>query len=210
MDVGANIGVHALYFAALVGPAGKIHAFEPVPKSAAVINQAVASNGFTDRIEVNQFALSEASGAADFFVSAGIASTSSLTRYPWLADARSIRVQTTTLDDYAERLPRPIRLLKIDVEGAEMSVLTGGRRLLQQRPPDFMIVEFTTANHAHQLLAQVLSLGYEQVRLGGGKFHPVEPSAPNPSEGSPGDSDFVVQNACFRHSSSASVDRRAA
>jgi hypothetical protein len=125
--------------------------------------------------------------------------TSSLRRYPWLADSRTITVPTTTLDEYALGALGRIRLVKIDVEGAEMRVIRGGLRLFTECPPEFAIVEQTSANDADSVLQQMRALGYEQVELHKGRFRVIEPEAPAASLAWPLQSGFVLQNVCFRH-----------
>nr|MDT0665673.1 FkbM family methyltransferase [Micromonospora sp. DSM 115978] len=43
-DVGANAGVYSVHAARLVGPGGRVHAFEPVPATGDRLNQTLALN----------------------------------------------------------------------------------------------------------------------------------------------------------------------
>ena len=52
IDVGANIGVHALTLAAAVGPLGTVACFEPIPHIAAALGRTLRLNGFGDRAKV--------------------------------------------------------------------------------------------------------------------------------------------------------------
>ena len=55
------------------------------------------------------------------------------------------RVPMTTLDAYAERAKlRAIRVLKLDLEGAELGALEGGRDLLKRRRVEHLVVELNT------------------------------------------------------------------
>lgn len=139
-DVGANIGFFTLLCSRLVGPEGRVYAFEPIPENLATLRHNVVLNGLSNVTIVEQ-ALSSSTGTAEMFVS------------PWSAfhslnvegaskqanhgpEAGQIEVQTVTLDEFVEREGvRAPDLLKIDVEGAELIVLEGGRATLRTVQP---------------------------------------------------------------------------
>ena len=56
VDVGANLGIHALVLAACVGDSGKVHAFEPVPSICARMEENLKLNGVTN-VELHEEAL---------------------------------------------------------------------------------------------------------------------------------------------------------
>ena len=66
VDLGANMGFYTLQFARSVGPAGHVHAFEPLERNRAKLFRNVALNGFEDRVTINPEAVSERTGTADF------------------------------------------------------------------------------------------------------------------------------------------------
>ena len=61
-DIGANVGFFAVLAARLVGPTGKVYAFEPFPQSTEAIRKNAALNGFEQIVEVWQGAVSDRSG----------------------------------------------------------------------------------------------------------------------------------------------------
>jgi FkbM family methyltransferase len=141
IDVGANFGWYTNLLAQRVGEGGTIHAFEPVPSLAGLLADSVDLNGHRERVRVNQAALGAQSGDITIYTFAGLphghASSTPLGR----RDATPHVCSLTTLDDYFERLPdQQIALVKIDVEGHELDVLQGARRLLGRR--DAPIVSF--------------------------------------------------------------------
>src|ERR1700722_172759 len=67
-DVGANIGFFTLLLARLVGPRGRVFAFEPMPENAAALRHIVALNGL-DNVTVVEKAMSSESGTAQLLLS---------------------------------------------------------------------------------------------------------------------------------------------
>jgi len=168
LDVGANIGAHALLFGALVGGAGHVHAFEPHPPAAALLRSSIALNGWGDRLTVHQAALSDAEGTANFQLSGALGNMSSLIELPWCNDALVTQIQTRTLDALVDDLRAP-RLMKVDVEGAECLVLAGGkRRFFPEIPPEYLIVEFWSYGDPAALFDIVCDFGYRPIRSGYG------------------------------------------
>jgi FkbM family methyltransferase len=135
-DVGANIGLFTVLMARQVGTEGRVVAYEAEPANAALLRDNVALNYLNERVEIVERAASDAEGRAAFFRTERFAGNSSLVRhdrayfrYFGVDRHRRIRVRTEPLDRHAGRFAR-IALVKIDVEGAELRVLRGMRRLI--------------------------------------------------------------------------------
>jgi FkbM family methyltransferase len=141
VDCGANQGLFTVVAAALVGSAGSVIAFEPVLRSAERLRDNVELNGFQN-VEIVGAALADVEGQRPFFVSAGAAGTSSFV----LDEGTEVTVQTTTLDAALGEMP--VRLVKMDVEGAEVAVLRGATKLLASDAS--WIVEIEPAHLARQ------------------------------------------------------------
>jgi FkbM family methyltransferase len=109
--------------AAVVGPEGSVIAFEPVPRNSDMLLRNVSLNGFQN-VRVMKCALADVEGSSTFFVSDGAAGTSSFV----LSEGSEMTVDTTTLD--AALGKDPVKLVKVDVEGAEVAVLRGATNLL--------------------------------------------------------------------------------
>jgi FkbM family methyltransferase len=88
--------------------------------------------------------------------------TSSLVDHGWfLSQDHTIRVTTTTLDEFArERSLQCLRLVKLDVERAEDHVLRGAETLLREARIDYLIVELVSHAEAEQILEQHGYAGY--------------------------------------------------
>jgi FkbM family methyltransferase len=126
LDVGANVGAYTLLFAQWVGPAGHVVAFEPAPLAAAGLRRHLALNGLTSRVEVLEAAVCDRSGTAPFHADAASGVNALASR----GTPSSIEVLTTTLDEFCSARDLRPHVVKIDVEGAELAVLEGARRLL--------------------------------------------------------------------------------
>jgi FkbM family methyltransferase len=150
-DVGAHVGYHTLAFAARVGPAGRVIAFEPNPHNAARLRQNLAHNrDLAERVRLEPMALSDEDGAERLFhtavvddgTSSGAALESALTddnRAAYRA-LEAIVVDVSRADSLvrAGRAAAPA-LVKIDVEGGELRVLRGGAELLATARPLLLI-----------------------------------------------------------------------
>jgi FkbM family methyltransferase len=139
VDVGTNRG-QLLAEALRVAPAGRHIAFEPIPELAGEVRRAFP------QVDIRQLALSAQPGRAEFCHFRTMDGWSGLRRSPEVSDERGhpayIQVQLSTLD--AELAGVAPRLLKIDVEGAELDVVRGGTQLLGRAKP-FVIFEHVAA-----------------------------------------------------------------
>lgn len=137
-DVGSNIGFMTLLAAKLVGPHGQVVAFEPGPKTAKQLAAQIKANGLRN-VLVQEAAVSNQVGMSRFETNT-YSVTAHLTAGPSPSGTQSGQVvRTTTLDHFITTHPVP-HVLKIDVEGAEIAVIRGARRLLSDHRP-ILIVE---------------------------------------------------------------------
>ena len=140
-DAGANIGLFALP-AAL--KASRVYAFEPNAEVAAWLKRSLdLPVNRALKIEVVTAALSDADGHGQFQLSKFSTALSKLQNVgPWndgVVVADEIKtVPTMTIDTLARSLLPP-DILKIDVEGAEMKVLCGGRQTIAKHRPVILV-----------------------------------------------------------------------
>jgi FkbM family methyltransferase len=162
VDAGANAGHYTFFCASVVGPRGRVIAFEPNPEFAALLARSVRLNAYADIVQIEERALDSITGELKrFYVSVNPTNsgTSSLVNHGWfLSDERSIEVETLTFDDFVRsaKIAR-FRLVKIDVERAEDRVIAGAQRTLADGRIDFLIVEMHAGGRAQELL---LGAGY--------------------------------------------------
>ncbi len=135
-DAGAHIGFFTLLAARLAGPEGRVVAFEPVAENAAVIDDAAARSGLTERIEVRQQALGAVSGRERLLV-VGESGWSHLASRGNVADVTATRdVEVVAPDDVPGPAPD---VIKLDIEGSEVEALRGAQRLLREVRPVLVI-----------------------------------------------------------------------
>jgi FkbM family methyltransferase len=151
-DIGANVGFYSLLASVLVGPSGKVHAFEPVPRNFDILRQHLRING-AQNVVANRLAIASSSGFRSF-------STGGDYCMGHLADHGQFQVQTSTLDSYiGDTEPQPPAIVKIDVEGAEVEVLEGAHQFLLKRHPIVFLA--THGQVAHRECCRLLeSAGY--------------------------------------------------
>ncbi len=172
-DVGANIGFFTILGARLVGPAGRVIAFEPVPACARAVARNIALNDFA-HAEIREEAVGARSGSARLLV-VGEASWSHLASTGRHADVREeIAVKVVSIDELvaAGTIPPP-DVLKIDTEGAELQAIEGMRATLEQRRPA-IVCELHDTNAA--FCARMDELGYVTTNLDG--TEPVAEAGP--------------------------------
>jgi FkbM family methyltransferase len=150
VEVGANIGTETVGFADIVGPGGRVIAFEPLPANLAILR---ANTRLTPQVEIVDAAASDAVGEVSFVVPEG---SNSGVGHLWgadgeeSADSHAVRVRTVRLDDtLRDTAPR---LLMMDAEGSEPAVLRGAATVVETHHP----VIVTEAHHHRDDLSQWL------------------------------------------------------
>ncbi len=165
-DVGANLGYFTLLMAELVGPTGRVHAFEPNPCMFRLLRRNLDINGFLAWAELHEIALGESDGAAVAFVIPDNEPKNGHLQpliEPGALGCLSIETQRLdSRDDWRE-----IELAKIDVEGAEEMVWTGAEGLLASDRLKTIILEFTPARYsdAESFLQRIVRAGFSLNRI---------------------------------------------
>jgi FkbM family methyltransferase len=131
VDVGANVGCYTLLFARWVGSTGRVLALEPAPDAFDGLVRHVALNGLAAQVTALNIAASDRAGVARLAVD-GFQGTNHLVAGGSDDGARSIDVRTETLDELCERERIDPALMKVDVEGAELSVLRGAAETIRR------------------------------------------------------------------------------
>lgn len=164
-DVGANIGAISLLAASR---GAKVWSFEPNEGVRADLIMNVALNSWQDRIKVFSEIVSLKKGYAQF----SNTNESEISHLSHTGE-KGIRLKTTSLLEVckAEKIKR-IDVLKVDVEGAEMMVLSGAQELLQNKKIECLVLELNTENTiygtSHQeIFTYLQGFGYQ--------FYSLEP-----------------------------------
>jgi FkbM family methyltransferase len=189
VDVGTHVGFFSSLAASLVGNDGRVVSFEPESRNFGQLNDHVALNGFSNVDRVNA-AVGAEEGQAEFWVNADNDGGHALWNvgnhgYNQLSRQRENRqvVAVTTLDShFAKTGVRAPKLIKIDAEGCELSVLRGAQSLLSKRVPyvicevnHFALEQMGTSEA--ELRAYMASHGYETNALNPetGEIVPLRP-----------------------------------
>lgn len=140
VDGGANVGLFTIVAAEAVGPSGAVFAFEPAPATAEALRLNVRLSHL-DWVRVEESALGRAGGAREFTAFAGDgAGLSSFEPTPSVKGGLRLRVPVVALDAYLRDTDkRRLRLLKLDVEGADLEALRGAEILLREYGPDVIV-----------------------------------------------------------------------
>jgi FkbM family methyltransferase len=168
IDVGGHIGFFTMQMAEAVGPDGRVYAFEPLDANADLLERSIAENGFGERVRFQRAAVGAASGTATltFPVETLNSGGAYLLRdgSAPLAGNRKKEVPLVALDSLD--LQRPVRVIKMDVEGAEPQVLEGAARILKDDRPVILSelhptqLERASGITADQFLVRIAAFGY--------------------------------------------------
>lgn len=121
LECGGHHGCTAIVLSNWVGCSGKVITFEPLPNNADTIEKNIEQN----RLQ-NVTLERKAVGADKGKITMNDVSSSSV-----VLSGEGVEVEVTCLDEYEHLNPT---FLKIDVEGFELQVLQGAKRILSKRP----------------------------------------------------------------------------
>ncbi|MEQ1862371.1 MAG: FkbM family methyltransferase [Chthoniobacteraceae bacterium] len=178
LDVGGYVGLHAIYAAKLAGSGGRVFSFEPSPANFPYLDYHCRKNA-PKNAEACPLLVADQPGRRIPFhlLNDGDSSSNSMT-FSQLAEGRelgaptrTIEVESTTLDAFCTaRGVRP-DFIKIDVEGAEMQVLLGARRVLRECRPRIILALhpawLPAGTSAADVRALIESEGYAWLTLDG-------------------------------------------
>lgn len=159
LDIGANMGHYTARLAALVGPGGRVLAFEPIPDTFECLTANVRRFGLRN-VTLFNAAVCEQPGVVSMVVPTLASGWPNPYEAHIEASPGAFRVLALAIDSLA--IPRPIKLVKIDVEGHEWGALRGMRALLERDRPTLIVETFSD-----EVDAWIEALGYRGERLPG-------------------------------------------
>ena len=139
VDIGANIGLTTLRMAHLAGPGGQVHSFEPNPELAKRLNEVIERNKLSN-ITVHDVALGDTERRLTLNIPVGNMGSASIVPEKIVPSAMTCEVSVRRLDSLFPDT-HAVRLVKIDVEGAEAGVLKGALGFIERCRPDIIIFE---------------------------------------------------------------------
>ena len=130
MDVGANVGYFTLIMAEKVGGSGKVISIEAAPGNVKLLKNNVELNGFNDRVDVIEAAVSDSRGEVTFYIHP---KNDMLCRLElpqkndidyWLMGRKwqPVIVQSNTLSALAGNVAEKVSFIKLDAEGVETRI----------------------------------------------------------------------------------------
>ena len=138
IDIGAHVGIYSLPMSKIVGPLGKVVAFEPNPKNLELLHWNIDTNGCKN-IRVEQQALRNRSSVSDLLIS-GINTGDH--RFYGNGYVGTIPVMCTTLDKYL-KIGTKVDAIKMDIQGGEGEAFYGMKRVLKENPNVFILWELS-------------------------------------------------------------------
>lgn len=151
LDIGGHIGYHALCFSSLVGKNGKVYCFEPNPQNYGRIKDNILINNKNNITAINKavsnvistIKLNFTSNIEDPSSSGGFIESSQYRLDPKIAKIHGYKtttIKTVKIDLFlSDEEKDKVKLIKIDVEGAEASVLEGSIETITKSKPHIFI-----------------------------------------------------------------------
>ena len=179
-DIGAHQGLYTLLASRCVGTSGRVFSFEPSPRERRALRLNLALN-FSRNVTVQPLALGSEETTADLYVVGEYNTGYNSLRPPSIPQTtRTVPVKIGTLDHWlAEKNIDSVDFLKLDVEGAELSVLKGASDFLARMRPVLLVevAQVRTAPwgyDAAEIVRFMENLGYEWFEiLEGGRLAPL-------------------------------------
>jgi FkbM family methyltransferase len=159
IDVGANVGHYTKRFSDLVGPGGRVIAFEPVPATFELLsaNAAQFSNA---NVTLLNLAASDSTRLMSMRIPLFDTGLANYYQAAISNESGALEIMTCSIDALA--ISHRVRVLKIDAEGHDGVVLRGARTLLERDRP-VVVIESMSDEGA----ALMDRLGYHSERLPG-------------------------------------------
>lgn len=163
LDIGANIGLHALSFSAMAKD-GLVIAYEPQPKTFRTLQQNIFQNYIKNIIPLN-VAIAKESALAEFYVMSDDA-YSSLIDTGRKELTEKVKVLCTAIDGLLGAIK--VDFVKIDVEGLELNVLQSMSSLIVQHHPVIFCEIYKgniVYNNPEETITYLRSFGYQVYRV---------------------------------------------
>jgi len=140
LDIGAFYGQYSILFSKLVGDIGVVYAFEPSPRTLAILRNNTGQNGL-DNITTIGLCLSNIVGSMTLRTFGHSSDRNTIIKESIDLPFKEITVSATTVDDFCKENSVQPNGIKVDVEGAEGLVIEGAENVLRKCSP-WVLLEF--------------------------------------------------------------------
>jgi FkbM family methyltransferase len=167
IDIGAHIGLVSMPAASVLADGGRVICFEPAGANRQLLRRHLELNGFAQCSTIEELLVGERDlDRVPFFEMATASGMNSIARGAVGDNYNQAERTQITLDTYCDRNRLEPEIVKIDVEGAELAVLRGGRHVLSRcRPQIFLSVHprhiEALGETVDALAALIAELGYD-------------------------------------------------
>jgi FkbM family methyltransferase len=177
VDAGAHYGFYTLHASRLVGDEGVVFSFEPHPKNYGRFLTNLSSNGIRNVVPLNK-ALGECDKTIRLYVSSHSErhSTSFTLNPSTHYSGDYLLVESARLDTVVSELGiKRVDLIKIDVEGAELSILKGAEKTIGQFRPSLTIAAYHYPRETDEIctLLKTISASYKVTITEGPMLHAI-------------------------------------
>lgn len=197
-DIGANIGYYSVLLAKLVGPKGRVLAFEPTNYFSQVLKKNLEANNATNNVEIFNFGLSEKEQDLEIHIDGPSATLHDSTVDP---HAKNEMIKLVPLDNFIKQYNlKRLDFIKIDVDGHEPFFFLGSEKTLEKFDP-IILMEIS---HLHYLRAGFTAWDfYDFLKTKNYKiYHEDKLTEINSKE------DFLIKCGNFAYSSNIVITRK--
>ena len=138
LDIGANFGFHTLFAARQIGVKGQLIAIEPIPKNLRILRKNIQLNGIARNTRIEEAAVSDSS-APFVAMGASVGGPDVTAAIHMKPTEGTLQVPNRAWDSFSWSREFAPNLVKIDIEGAELSALKSGVEFLKRVRPVLLI-----------------------------------------------------------------------
>ena len=189
LDIGAHVGYYSCRYAPILGENGRIFAFEPHPRTFAVLSHNVGKYKNVTAVqaalaaeegtaELHDYLMMSASGSLHYDESlveiqqAHISEKDVAPRIDEGFAAQTFTVRTMPVDEYlAEQGITQVDVVKMDIEGAELGALRGMTKTIANSPNLVLVMEYNPqalkafGHDPVAALKEVMAMGFSQLNV---------------------------------------------
>ena len=179
-DIGAHIGLCSLPISRVLAKDGVCYAFEPAYENLKYLKLHLKLNHIKNVIIVPYLVGDRCSEAVDFFCDEKCSGMNSICHRKSTEGAfKQIKTKQLTLDNFVRETNSIPQVIKIDVEGAEINVLSGAKKTLKKYHPEIILSVHPThlkllGYSADDLLDLISELNYRIYDIDGGQIQGLQ------------------------------------